>query len=89
VDLRAALVVLRDRGLGQLLCEGGPHLFGALTAADLVDELCLSLSPLLVGPGPGRITAGPLSSVRRMALRNVLTADGLLLLRYARNRTGP
>ena len=45
-------------GLGQILCEGGPHLFGALTAADLVDEVCLTVAPLLAGAGPGRITAG-------------------------------
>jgi riboflavin biosynthesis pyrimidine reductase len=89
VDVRAAVAALRERGLGQLLCEGGPHLFGALTAADLVDELCLTLSPLLAGPGAGRITAGSASSVRRMALRSVLTADGMLLLRYARTRGEP
>jgi riboflavin biosynthesis pyrimidine reductase len=84
VDLPAARALLRERGLGQLLCEGGPHLFGSLTAADLVDELCLTVSPLLAGPGAGRITAGPAGPVRRMALRHVLTAGDLLLLRYAR-----
>jgi riboflavin biosynthesis pyrimidine reductase len=86
VDLAAALVELRRRGLGQLLCEGGPHLFGALTAADLVDELCLTVSPLLAGAGPGRITAGVASAPRRMPLRHVLaTDDGTLLLRYTRD----
>jgi riboflavin biosynthesis pyrimidine reductase len=86
VDLAAAVALLHERGLGQLLCEGGPRLLGALTAADLVDELCLSVSPLLTGPGAGRITAGPVSPVRRLALRHVLTAGDLLLLRYARER---
>ena len=52
VDLAAAIGALRDRGLSRVLCEGGPHLFGDLSAAGLVDELCLSLSPMLAGPAP-------------------------------------
>jgi riboflavin biosynthesis pyrimidine reductase len=87
VDFSAAVKQLNDRGLEQLLCEGGPHLFGALTAADLVDELCLTVSPLLAGgDAGGRITTGPPSPApRRMALRHVLTAEDSLLLRYSRN----
>jgi riboflavin biosynthesis pyrimidine reductase len=84
VDLRAAVADLRERGIGTILCEGGPHLFGSLTAADLVDEVCLTVSPLLAGPGAGRITAGPPSPVRDLALAHVLCADDALLLRYAR-----
>ncbi|MBX7268267.1 pyrimidine reductase family protein [Micromonospora sp. Llam7] len=85
VDLVAGLTELRRRGLGQVLCEGGPRLFGALTAADLVDEVCLSVAPLLAGAGPGRITAGDPSPARGLPLRHVLLAgDGTLLLRYAR-----
>ncbi|MEU8420974.1 pyrimidine reductase family protein [Micromonospora sp. NPDC048835] len=85
VDLTAGLAELHGRGLTQLLCEGGPHLFGALTAADLVDELCLTVSPLLAGPGPGRITAGEAAPPRHLPLRHVLAAeDGVLMLRHAR-----
>ncbi|RKN49100.1 pyrimidine reductase family protein [Micromonospora endolithica] len=85
VDLAAGLAELHRRGLGQVLCEGGPHLFGALTGSDLVDEVCLTVAPLLAGPGPGRITAGEAAAVRHLSLRHVLaTADGVLMLRYAR-----
>ncbi|SCG51560.1 Pyrimidine reductase, riboflavin biosynthesis [Micromonospora halophytica] len=85
VDLAAGLAELRRRGLDQLLCEGGPHLFGALTAADLVDEVCLTVAPLLAGAGPGRITAGEPSPPRDLPLRHVLAAgDGSLMLRYTR-----
>ncbi len=85
VDLAAGLAALRRRGLGQVLCEGGPHLFGALTAADLVDEVCLTVAPLLAGAGPGRISAGPAGGHRELPLRHVLAAaDGVLMLRYAR-----
>ncbi|MER6585274.1 pyrimidine reductase family protein [Micromonospora chalcea] len=90
VDLAVGLAELRRRGLDQLLCEGGPHLFGALTAADLVDELCLTVAPLLAGAGPGRITAGDASPPRHLPLRHVLAAaDGVLMLRYARDPADP
>ena len=82
LDLTAALDHLRSVGLRQLLCEGGPHLFGALTSADLVDELCLTVSPLLAGPGAARITAGTPSPPRPLALAHVLAAGDVLLLRY-------
>jgi riboflavin biosynthesis pyrimidine reductase len=84
VDLRAGLGLLRERGLAHLLSEGGPHVLGALTAEDLVDELCLTVSPLLAGPGAGRITAGAAGPPRSLSLRHVLAAEGMLLLRYAR-----
>ena len=85
VDLPAGLAALAARGLTQVLCEGGPHLFGALTAADAVDELCLTLSPLVAGPGAGRIIAGaPLPEPRGLTLAHLLEEDGTLLLRYTR-----
>jgi len=76
------------RGLGQILCEGGPHLFGALIAADCVDELCLTISPVLEGGSAGRIARGDSAVSRQMALLHVLTAGDMLFLRYAR-RTPP
>ena len=89
VDLAAGLAALRERGLRQILSEGGPHVLGALAEANLVDELDLTLSPLLVGSGAGRITAGaqPVDNVRQtMRLRHVLHADDVLILRYDRTR---
>jgi riboflavin biosynthesis pyrimidine reductase len=84
VDLTAAHADLRERGLAAILSEGGPHLFGALTAADLVDEVCLTVSPLLAGAGAGRITAGPPTEVRDLQLAHALYAQNAILLRYAR-----
>jgi riboflavin biosynthesis pyrimidine reductase len=84
VDLGAALLLLHQRGLTRILCEGGPHLLGELTAANLVDELCLTVSPLLAGAGAGRITAGLTSPLREMSLRHVLAAGDTLFLRYER-----
>jgi riboflavin biosynthesis pyrimidine reductase len=86
VDLCAAVAHLHRRGATQLLCEGGPRLFGAMVAADLVDELCLTVSPMLVAGQAGRIAAGGSGPPREMSLRHVLTAGDMLFLRYARRR---
>lgn len=86
VDLNAAVAELAGRGHRRLLSEGGPYLLGTLTAADVVDEMCLTIAPLLAGPGAGRITAGPQASVRDLRLVQVLAAGDELLLRYARDR---
>jgi riboflavin biosynthesis pyrimidine reductase len=86
-DLAEGVAHLDKLGLQHILCEGGPHLFAELSKADLVDELCLTVSPLLVGPGAGRITAGNIHTPRRMRLSRMDTADdGTLLLRYERQR---
>jgi riboflavin biosynthesis pyrimidine reductase len=85
VDLEVGLAELHRRDLTQILCEGGPHLFGALVAADLVDEFCLTMSPLLAGPGAGRIVAGATGpSPRELRPTQIIEADGALLTRYSR-----
>jgi riboflavin biosynthesis pyrimidine reductase len=85
IDPSAGLSALRTRGLGRVLCEGGPHLFGALLAADLVDELCLTVSPLLVGSGPGRIvTDGRRNIPLTMSLAHILADGDTLFTRYTR-----
>src|SRR5581483_2208334 len=53
VDLRAAVACLRERGNALILSEGGPTLFGSLLSAGLVDELFLTISPLLAGRAHG------------------------------------
>jgi riboflavin biosynthesis pyrimidine reductase len=65
-----------------ILCEGGPQLMGALTAADAIDELCLTLAPVLAGPGADRITVGSPTIPRSLALAHALEENGTLLLRY-------
>ncbi len=81
----AVLAELARRGLHRVLCEGGPILFGEFVAADAVDELCLTVAPLLVGGPAGRIATGPAAEhMRRMELADVLHEDGALLLRYRR-----
>lgn len=87
VDLAAALAQLEA---GVVLCEGGPTLNGVLAAGGLIDELCLTVAPALVG---GDVAAGLLGRDRLPALLPVdlvhaLEDDGGLFLRY-RRRAAP
>jgi len=83
-----AIAELRERGRRRILCEGGPTLFGSVLATGLVDELFLTVSPLLAGRGlslvegvellPDLRVAGTLAGVRRHGAH--------LFLRYALER---
>ena len=84
LDSRGMLAELAKRGLRQVLSEGGPTLFGTLLEADCVDELCLTLSPLVEAGDARRIAAGVLQDARRMTLHHVLVSDSTLMLRYRR-----
>ena len=87
VDLRRAVDLLAEQGLSQVLSEGGPHVLAELFAADLVDELCLALAPLVTGGRELRITAGDLlGTPTAMELTDVLESDGYLFLRYGVSR---
>jgi riboflavin-specific deaminase-like protein len=92
VTLAEALTELRRRGVEVVLCEGGPTLNGDLARQGLIDELCLTIAPALVG---GDLGTGILGRVRLraplpMELTQVLIADdGDLLCRYTvRNHDG-
>jgi riboflavin biosynthesis pyrimidine reductase len=84
LDCRAMLAALAGRGLQQVLCEGGPHLFGTLVAADCIDELCLTVSPVLENGSAGRIVAGAAQATRRMRLGHSISVGEMLMLRYER-----
>jgi riboflavin biosynthesis pyrimidine reductase len=95
VDLAAALTALSERGLPRVHCEGGPSLLAELVARDLLDELDLSLSPMLAGGSypheqPPRILTGmPLPDPPRpLRLAHVLEEDGMLFLRYLLHDAG-
>lgn len=87
IDLAAAVAELGRRHGGVVLTEGGPSLLGALLAADLVDELCLTLSPwtggdpLAVGGGGG---ADGRRARRRFRPASACAEEDHLFLRYVR-----
>lgn len=85
VHLPSMLKALGERGLHRVNCEGGPQLMASMLAEDLVDQLCLTVAPLMAGAGADRIVAGAITDhPRRFELASVLHADGFLLLRYRR-----
>jgi riboflavin biosynthesis pyrimidine reductase len=88
IDLPLARAALEDRGLTRISAEGGPHAYAEQAAAGVVDELCLSLTPKLIGPGPSRIVAGPYewTHPQDLELTGLLEEDGSLFLRYRTRR---
>jgi riboflavin biosynthesis pyrimidine reductase len=88
VDLAAAVGLLHGRGCGAVLSEAGPTLFGELLASHLVDELFLTVSPLLAGRAAaarlGLVEGVELLPQTRVAgrLRSVRTHGSHLFLRY-------
>jgi riboflavin biosynthesis pyrimidine reductase len=78
----AELVAKYRQERAQVLCEGGPHIFAQLAAMNAIDDLCLTVGPLLAGPGGMRITAGDPHPPRPMSLVHAIPIDGLLFLRY-------
>ncbi len=81
----AVLDDLHGKGFSRVSCEGGPSVLSQVTAAGRLDELCLTLAPLLVSGHGLRIASGPpLDMPWQGELRHVIEADGMLLLRYAR-----
>lgn len=87
LDFAAAVRELEARGHRRLLCEGGPGVLAQVVAAGLLDELCLTLSPLLLAGRPARILDGrPFAVPAELSLAHVLQDEDFLFLRYTRSR---
>jgi riboflavin biosynthesis pyrimidine reductase len=85
VDPDRAVRALADLGHTRVLTEGGPRLLGQLVASGVLDELCLTVSPMLTAGDAQRIAGGPSVAVpRRFALVSLLEEDGFLFSRYRR-----
>ena len=83
MDPALAIAALADRGLRQVLCEGGPSLMALLVASGRLDELCLTWSPLIVGgSGPRILNGAPVDASWRLA--HLLEQDGTLIGRWLR-----
>ena len=85
VDEATLLASLSARGLARILTEGGPMLLGALIEREMLDELCLTIAPFVVGGLARRIATGPGQLLTRMRCAHVLTDDaGYLYTRYVK-----
>ncbi len=86
VDLPVALGRLRDLGVATVLCEGGPSINAQLLAADVVDEVCATIGPMLVGGESRRMISGSgADTPEALGLARLLEQDGVLLARYVRS----
>ena len=87
VDPGQAIDALASRGLRRVLCEGGPHLLAQFAAAGRLDDLCVTISPLLSAGDAGRILAGQaLPGGQSLSLAHVLEDQSFLLCRYLLTR---
>jgi len=83
-DTHATDVIHYLRMARVVLCEGGPSVMGQFAAAGLVDELALTIAPMLVAGESPRLAHGPSTTRQRMILDRVLYGDRSLFLRYLR-----
>jgi riboflavin biosynthesis pyrimidine reductase len=81
VDLAALKQALVDRGFGDILCEGGPHLLRDLLAQGVADEVDCTFVPRMVAGVQSRITDGPPVDVA-LILQTLVEQDGTLLGRW-------
>lgn len=82
----AILASLHERGLTRIVCEGGPVLAGRLFAADLVDELCLSVSPQIVLGSRALLESEQAASSRFSLFQLLLDDQGATYARWERAR---
>ncbi|MFH8696153.1 pyrimidine reductase family protein [Streptomyces chartreusis] len=85
VDPVRVVRALAELGHTRLLTEGGPRLLGQLVASGVLDELCLTISPMLTAGDAQRIAGGPSVAVpKRFELVSLLEEEGFLFSRYRR-----
>jgi riboflavin biosynthesis pyrimidine reductase len=85
VDPAAVLGELAQRGLYRVLCEGGPTLLGDVVERNLLDELALTIAPMLVAGGAPRIVHGSTSMAQTLRTSHILTDEaGYLYTRFVR-----
>ncbi|MFN2591034.1 MAG: dihydrofolate reductase family protein [Actinomycetota bacterium] len=90
VDVGRMMSILSERGFRRILAEGGPRLMGRLLEAGVVDELFLTVSPLVAGggrdrPRPGLAAGVDLLPGTRLGTRllSARRSESYLFLRYA------
>lgn len=91
VEPARALAALAARGMRVVTCEGGPSLITSLVSADMLDELCLTVTPL-IGGDPLRLVADqPRLPLTRFALAHAIAGgrDELFLRYLAARATQP
>lgn len=82
IESEAIIEALADLGLHQIICEGGPTLAGQLAADHILDELCLTTVPMILGGPAGRVTHGRLASLPVQCHHIIVDQDGAQIARW-------
>ena len=87
-DAEAGTIIadLGAEGRSLILLEGGPTLNACFAGADLIDEFCITRSPLLAPGGPPVVAGGEPRAPVALRLERLLVADGMTFARYLRRR---
>jgi riboflavin biosynthesis pyrimidine reductase len=86
VEPAAVLDVLNRRGMRRVLTEGGPTLLSLFISRNLLDELCVTIAPILVGGMARRIATGSGEAHTRMRRSHVLSdSEGYLYTRFVKD----
>ncbi|PCC37355.1 dihydrofolate reductase family protein [Glutamicibacter sp. BW77] len=83
-DPHQIVEILTSRGLEFIHAEGGPHLLGQFIAADRLDSLCVSFSPMVLAGSGQRIAHGTQEAVRHLRLHSLCEEDSMLFSDYRR-----
>ncbi|HWV26590.1 MAG TPA: dihydrofolate reductase family protein [Aeromicrobium sp.] len=87
IDWSAALEAFDGRGWRRVLCEGGPSLHGDMLAAGAVDELCVTIAPVVASGTAARIAHAVEPIDRPVRLEHAVAVDNVLLTRWSVDRT--
>ncbi|HEU5113264.1 MAG TPA: dihydrofolate reductase family protein [Acidimicrobiia bacterium] len=85
-DVTPAAILARLSAAKVILCEGGPTLVGQFVADRMIDELALTIAPLMIGGRSARIAHGETADPPvEMRLDRQLIGDRSLFMRYLKN----
>lgn len=85
VDWPAVLAAFAARGWFKINCEGGPSLHGELISNGIVDDLCLTIAPVLAAGDAPRIAHSRLPVAESMQLAHAVPVGDVLFTRWVRS----
>ncbi|WP_280232267.1 pyrimidine reductase family protein [Nocardia cyriacigeorgica] len=86
IETGAIVAELTTLGLQKVVCEGGPTLAGQLAADHVLDELCLTTAPTVMGGPAGRVTHSRLAALPVQCRHIIFDTDGAQLARWISNK---
>jgi len=84
VDWPAVFAAFAARGWFKINCEGGPSLHGELISQGLIDDVCLTIAPVLTAGDAPRIAHSRLPVSEAMRLAHVVPVGDVLFTRWTK-----